>query len=175
MKNPGYETQRAVQDSSGSKTSVNKKTSSGGTTPTRGPAEEPRRSGSVSASTISHQVKSLLDDQVGNGAEIVARFAKATKKAADELDSGSPQTARFVRGVAVQLDHYAEALGDQSAEELVQTASDYTRRQPAFVFGVAAIIGFLAVRTFKTASARPLRSAETQQPIAARRGQFNGN
>jgi hypothetical protein len=34
-------------------------------------------------------------------------------------------------------------------DELIGGASDFTRRQPAVVFGLAAVAGFLALRTLK--------------------------
>jgi hypothetical protein len=46
----------------------------------------------------------------------------------------------------------ADGLRDQSVDELVRAASDYTRRQPAVVFGLAALAGFFALRTFKSAT-----------------------
>jgi hypothetical protein len=48
------------------------------------------------------------------------------------------------------MNGYAEDLRDQSVDQLVRTASAFTRRQPAMVFGLAALAGFLALRTLKS-------------------------
>jgi hypothetical protein len=45
-------------------------------------------------------------------------------------------------------------LQDQSVDQLWRSASNYTRRQPAVVFGLAALAGFFALRTFKSTPAR---------------------
>jgi ElaB/YqjD/DUF883 family membrane-anchored ribosome-binding protein len=121
------------------------------------------------AATLGYQVKSALNDQIGHGAEVVGRFANATKRAADELDQESPQVARLVRGVADRLENYADDLRDQSVDELVQGASNFTRRQPAVVFGLAALVGFFALRTFKNATSSSSRSNQ-----APTRPQFQG-
>jgi hypothetical protein len=38
----------------------------------------------------------------------------------------------------------------KSAEELMRTASDFTRRQPALVFGLASLAGFVLLRVLKS-------------------------
>jgi hypothetical protein len=76
----------------------------------------------------------------------------------------------LVRGVADRLDDYADGLRDKSIDQLMKTASDFTRRQPAVVFGVAALVGFFALRTFKSASLRSERLSRDDGPRASREG-----
>jgi ElaB/YqjD/DUF883 family membrane-anchored ribosome-binding protein len=124
-------------------------------------ADQAKGAAADTAATLGNQVKGLLDDQVGHGAAVVGRFANATQRAADELEQESPQVARLVRGVADRLDSYANDLQKQSVDELVQAASNYTRRQPAVVFGLAALVGFFALRTFKNAASGSSRSPQS--------------
>ena len=130
------------------------------------------KSSSHAAPSWGDQLKTLVSDQVGSGADVVAQFATATRKAADELDSGAPRAAHFVNGLAQRLDSYAEVLRDRSIDELVSSASDYTRRNPALVFGVAALAGFVVMRTFKNASTGQQRGMDQGHP-GARKGQSN--
>ena len=123
-----------------------------------------QEAGSEAASTITGQVKSLLDDKVSDGADIVGHLASSAFCAAEDLDQNSPQLAGLVRGVADRLDSYASDLRDQSIDQLVRAASNYTRRQPAVVFGLAALAGFFALRTIK--STPPKRAAIRQQSAA---------
>jgi hypothetical protein len=64
-------------------------------------------------------------------------------------------------------------LQDQSVDQLWRSASNYTRRQPAVVFGLAALAGFFALRTFKSTPARrpsPLnQNQQSSQPSPSRR------
>jgi ElaB/YqjD/DUF883 family membrane-anchored ribosome-binding protein len=123
-----------------------------------------QRAGSDAASTITGQVKALLDEKVGDGADVVGQLASSVHTAAEDLDQNSPQLASLVRGVADRLDGYATDLRDQSVDDLVRAASNYTRRQPAVVFGLAAVVGFFALRTFKSIPARSVTSDRSGVP-----------
>jgi ElaB/YqjD/DUF883 family membrane-anchored ribosome-binding protein len=105
---------------------------------------------SDTAETVTQQVKELLDRQVSSGADVVGHLAGAVKRAAQELDRDTPQLAGLIRTAGDRMNGYAEDLRDQSVDQLVRTASAFTRRQPAMVFGLAALAGFLALRTLKS-------------------------
>ena len=57
--------------------------------------------------------------------------------------------ADFVRSFTNTVDGYAEGLQEQTFDQLARTASDFTRREPALVFGLAAVAGFFVFRTMK--------------------------
>jgi gas vesicle protein len=158
MSNPSSGRPQGGQQSSAARADTKKSLSEATAEAVRGIADQTKEAAADTAATLGNQVKSLLSDQVGHGAEVVGRFANATQRAADELEQESPQVARLVRGVADRLDNYADDLRDQSVDELVQAASNYTRRQPAVVFGLAALAGFFALRTFKNATSSSSRS-----------------
>ena len=104
------------------------------------------------ASTMTSQVQGVLDQQVHKGARVVTNVANSARRAADELQTDSPQLADIVRGAAERLQQYSRDLQEQSAMDIYDSASDFTRRQPALVFGVAAFAGFLALRTLRSRS-----------------------
>jgi ElaB/YqjD/DUF883 family membrane-anchored ribosome-binding protein len=131
-----------------------------------------QRVGSEAVSTITGQVKALLDEKVGDGANVVGNLASSVHTAAEDLDQSSPQLASLVRGVADRLDGYATDLRDQSVDQLVRAASQYTRRQPAVVFGLAALVGFFALRTIKSTPARSATQNRNRLPQA---GGFYGS
>lgn len=115
-------------------------------------AGKAREAASDTASTLSLQLKELLDSQISSSADMAGQFAVSAKRAAADLEQDAPQLAGFVRIVADQVERYAGDLKDQSVDQLVRAASDFTRRQPALVFGLAAMVGFLAYRTLKSTS-----------------------
>jgi hypothetical protein len=108
-----------------------------------------KEAASGAASTATSQVKNLLNRQVGAGADYVAHVAHSAKLAADDLDQHAPQIAGLVRGLAEQVETYSDDLRDQSVDDLVRTASNFTRKQPALVFALAALAGFFAYRVMK--------------------------
>jgi hypothetical protein len=105
------------------------------------------------ASSFADQVKELLDQQVASGADMVGHFAHSAQRAADDLDPNAPQLAGLVRIFAERIETYADDLHGQTADQLWKSASDFTRRQPAIVFGLAALAGFFVFRTLKSSTA----------------------
>jgi hypothetical protein len=132
-------------------------------------ADQAKRTAADAASTVTTQVKEMLDRQVGTGADMVGHVAHSAKRAAEDLDETVPQLAGLVRIVADRIDGYADDLRDQSVDQLLQTATDLARRQPALVFGVAALAGFFLFRTMKSA---PGIAAPSIQP--GRGGRHDG-
>jgi len=103
-------------------------------------------------STVNEQVRELIDKQISQTWNFAGQMAGSFKLAADDLDSKSPFAAGLVRSVADNVEHYAQEFQDQTVEQVVRSASDFTRRQPALVFGLAAVAGFFAFRTLKAQS-----------------------
>jgi hypothetical protein len=120
-----------------------------------------KQAASETAETLTGEMKQLLNRQVRGGADMLGYVARSARRAAEDLEHDSPQMAGLARGLASQVDHYAEGLRDQSIDEIWRSAADFTRRQPALVFGLAALVGFVALRTVKSS---PSISAPSIQP-----------
>jgi ElaB/YqjD/DUF883 family membrane-anchored ribosome-binding protein len=102
------------------------------------------------ASDANERAKGALNGQIAAGAEWMGYVAEATKAAADSLDRNAPKLSGLVRETAQKVERFSRDVKDQSVEELYQSASDFTRRQPALVFGSAALFGFFLFRLLKT-------------------------
>ena len=146
------------------------------TTSTGGSQEALRSSSSVqpgmASSNITSQIQDVLNQQVVKGAKMMSNVANSTRRAAEELQTDAPQLAGLVRGMADRLQDYSRNLENQSAADMYRAASDFTRQQPAVVFGLAALAGFLALRTFRSSS------SEHRTPKSGRMnttgGEFHG-
>jgi len=114
-------------------------------------ASKIKQGATETAATVGGEVKQLLDKQVSSGATMVGHLARSAQRAAQELDREAPQLAGIVRAAADRMDGYASNLQDQSVDQLVKGASDFTRKQPALMFGLAALAGFFVMRTLKSA------------------------
>lgn len=132
-----------------------------------------KEAASATAFTVTEQVKELLDRQIGNGASVAGHFASSAKLAADDLDRNSPLLAGMVRGLASKVEDYADQFQDQTVEHLTRTAADFTRRQPALVFGLAALAGFFIFRTMKSTPGKT-KSPSIQPVQTAASGQRYG-
>lgn len=126
-----------------------------------GAAETVKQAASATASTLADELKELLNRQMGAGADKLGSVARSARLAAHDLEGESPAMADLVRTLASRVDACADDLRGQSIDQLWHNAADLTRRQPALVFGLAALAGFFALRVVKSS---PSISAPSIQP-----------
>ncbi len=79
-----------------------------------------------------------------------ATSPNSAKSAADSLDQTAPQLAGVVRSAADRIEGFSRDIRGQSVDELMKAATDFTRRQPAMVFGLASVAGFFLFRLLKS-------------------------
>jgi ElaB/YqjD/DUF883 family membrane-anchored ribosome-binding protein len=108
--------------------------------------------------------KEYLNQQVSSGADMARNVATSFKRAADDLDPNAPQVANFVRGAADRLTSFSDEMKDQSVDDLVRRASDFTRQQPLVVFGLASLTGFFLFRALKAKPDHSSASSELSRP-----------
>jgi hypothetical protein len=114
------------------------------------------------ASNMTDHVKDLLDQQISKGVDLAGHFASSVKLAADSLERESPALAGLVRNFGDKVEIYKDEFEYQTVDHFARTVSDFTRRQPALVFGLAALAGFFVFRTIKSAS---VTSTPSVQPV----------
>jgi hypothetical protein len=134
-----------------------------------------KQAASSLASDATKQAKGFLNMQVTAGADMVGHVVDSARIAADNLDQDAPQLAGLVRSAADRAEEFSQDLRGRTVEDLIKTASDFTRKQPALVFGLASLAGFLAFRIFK--SAPPEQYAEHERGtdrFERSAGQFEG-
>jgi ElaB/YqjD/DUF883 family membrane-anchored ribosome-binding protein len=102
------------------------------------------------ASEANQKAKGMLNQQVAVGADLVGHVADSAKTAADSLEQKAPQLAGLVRNAADRIEDFSRDIRGQSVDELIKAASNFTRRQPALVFGLASIAGFMLFRVLKS-------------------------
>jgi ElaB/YqjD/DUF883 family membrane-anchored ribosome-binding protein len=119
-----------------------------------------KQTASLLASDVNQKAKGLLHQQVASGADLAGHVADSARCAADNLSQNAPQLADLVRGAAEKVEEFSRDLRGQRVKDLVQKASDFTRRQPAVVFGLASLAGFLLLRVLKADSEDNYRRGE---------------
>ena len=116
---------------------------------------EAMQAASSLASDVTEQAKGFFNMQVSG----------------ESLDETAPQLAGLVRNVAERAEEFSHDLREQTVDDLIKRASDFTRKQPALVFGLASLAGFLAFRVLKSSTAEfswePERSWE-HEPMSGR-------
>ena len=111
------------------------------------------------------------------GAGRMEGFARAARRAADDLQEESPQIAGYVRQAADGLQQASSSVRSRSVGEIMDMVGDFARRQPTAYFGSAVLAGFVLARFVKSRpdhsrrhpGAQALR--ETSSGETSRRGQ----
>jgi ElaB/YqjD/DUF883 family membrane-anchored ribosome-binding protein len=142
----------ASADSSGSDTSIVSKLADSAQQTAQQAAEGLTKTASSLASDTRDRMKALLSEKVASGAEFVGQVAGSTRRTADDLERNSPQISGLLRDASARMDEFSRTLHAKSVDELVETASRYARRQPAMLFGAAAVAGFALFRLLKAGS-----------------------
>jgi hypothetical protein len=120
------------------------------------------------AADATDKVKSAMNEQKTAGADYLGKIAQAVHRAAGEFESDVPQAAQYIRQAAGQIDTVANAVRERDMRDLMGEVQQLARRQPTLFFGGAVILGFAALRFFKSSS--PSDSAPANWS-----GKHNGN
>lgn len=119
---------------------------------------------SKTAATLMDDFRQLLNEQVRTGADKLGYVARSIRRAADDLEPNAPLLAGAVRSVASKTDDYAGVIRHQSVDQIWHSAAEATRRQPALVFGLAALAGFFVLRTVRNTPPAKAPSIQPDQP-----------
>jgi ElaB/YqjD/DUF883 family membrane-anchored ribosome-binding protein len=104
----------------------------------------------ASPSDLASTARGLLEKPIATGVDFVEGLARSARGFADDIDGEAPKLATMVRRAANRAEDLSHDIRDKSIEEIVETAQDFARRQPALFIGVAATAGFLLARFVKT-------------------------
>jgi hypothetical protein len=107
------------------------------------------------ASDTRQKVESAAMHQKSLGADYIGALAGAMNRAAGEFETELPQAAHYIRQASEQVSGFADTVRQRDIRELAAEVQDFARKQPTLFFGGAVILGFAALRFFKSASATP--------------------
>lgn len=110
------------------------------------------------AADATDKVKSAINEQKTASADYLGTIAEAAQRAAGEFDTDAPQAAEYIRKAAGQIETVANAVRDRDIRELVDEVQEFARRQPTLFFGGAVILGFAALRFFKSSTPGSIKS-----------------
>jgi len=103
------------------------------------------------AAQAGDKLMSSVEEQKQAGAEFVAGMAGAIRRAADQFGE-IPQAKQYMQLAADQIDTVSDAFRRRDLTQLVADVQGFARRQPTAFLGVAALVGFAAVRFLKTST-----------------------
>src|SRR5262249_10815045 len=95
---------------------------------------EAKKSASSLASAATERAKDGGQERISGGPELLGHLASSVRAAARELEPNAPQLAGFAHEAAGRIDDFSHDIQEKSVEELLETSSEYARRQPAMLF-----------------------------------------
>ncbi len=112
------------------------------------------------ANTAKDKVGEVVTQRKSVGADYIGSIAHATGQAAAAFESDLPQAAQYIRNASSQLQGVADSVRDRDVRELVSDVQDFARKQPTLFFGGAVLLGFAALRFFKSTPPQKDNSSE---------------
>ena len=124
------------------------------------------------AAGAGERLRETVSEQKAAGADYVGNVANIIRRTAYEFDADIPQAGHYIRKAATQLDNVSEAMRNRDMSEIMGNVRDFARKQPTAFFGAAVLIGFAAVRFFKSGSGA---SASPSTPAYGSGGSGSGS
>jgi ElaB/YqjD/DUF883 family membrane-anchored ribosome-binding protein len=140
-----------------------KDAASGMTDKAQDAAQQLKRSAASLARDGSERLADVLSKQLSTGASLVEDATESLRSAASELDETLPPVAFLLRNAASRGDDIAELIRTRSLGELLEEGSDYARRNPLLIFGVAAGVGMLLSRFAKSTAEGGMHSNQSSR------------
>jgi hypothetical protein len=91
---------------------------------------------------VGHELNKTASAQKEKGAEALRSFAQAMNAAAQQLTGQSPAVASRVRQTATKVEALSESLAGKDVSDLLKSAANLAREQPAWFLGGAVAVGF---------------------------------
>lgn len=104
-----------------------------------------RYAGSM-ASDAAAAFTDAVESNKAAGAEAIASVARSAKSAADNFEKQSPQLASVVRNAADGVERISTDIRDRSMGEIIDSISDFAKRQPTAFFGCGILAGVILSR-----------------------------
>jgi hypothetical protein len=94
----------------------------------------------------------VASQQKDAGADQLRCAAQAVHGAARELEQSMPQIAGYMHDIGQKLEGFASDLRSGSVDDLFSKLGEFSRNQPALIFGGAMIAGFALSRFLKSSA-----------------------
>jgi hypothetical protein len=123
--------------------------------------EQAAEIGQAVGQTVGRKAEDIADRSKQAGAEAIAGVARTAQTLADSVTQDSPAIADYVRGAGQKIDRLATDLREKKVGDLLSSAAEFGRSQPAVLLAGAALVGFALSRLIKAGAGQPARSGST--------------
>jgi ElaB/YqjD/DUF883 family membrane-anchored ribosome-binding protein len=115
------------------------------------------------------RIRELADDGKARASDALDEFSRIVEEAAESIEERlGGQYSPYAKKAAEAVSGLATTLRDRDVDQLYEDARGFVRKSPAIAIGVAAALGFVAVRLVKAGLADT--QEETKSAAAPKRG-----
>jgi hypothetical protein len=107
------------------------------------------------ADEAAQTVEATAAKGISQAGEVLHQVANAVRDSSTNLETEQPQIARIMATAAEKIDEAATFVSEREPRELVGTAQDTARRQPALVIGGGLLAGIVLGRVLRSAGTAP--------------------
>lgn len=115
------------------------------------------------ADTAKDKLGDAVSERKSIGADYIGSIAQATKQAAMAFENDLPQAAQYIRQASEQIQGVADNVRERDVRELVGEVQQFARQQPTLFFGGAVVLGFAALRFFKSTPPKPTAAFDARR------------
>jgi uncharacterized protein YbjQ (UPF0145 family) len=105
--------------------------------------------GSVATNAAS-AFKEAVETNKSVGANAIVNLARSAQGAADDIEAQSPQIANIVRTAATGVEKLSTDIRDRQVGELVDSITDFAKRQPVAFFACGILAGVVLSRFMRS-------------------------
>jgi len=113
-------------------------------------ADDAKSYASDMASDAASAFKDAVESNKTAGADAIANLARSAKGAADSIEKQSPRIASAVRSAADSVERISTDIRDRNVGELMDSVTDFAKRQPVAFFGCGILAGMLLTRILRS-------------------------
>jgi hypothetical protein len=106
------------------------------------------------------KAENIAEAQKSAGVGVIDSIGRTVRRAAEDLESELPAVAPYVAEAASGLEAATDKLRDRSIGEIVETVSEFGRRQPAMFIAGSVLLGLLLSRFVKSGAGGAVSGVE---------------
>jgi hypothetical protein len=116
------------------------------------------------------RIREFADDGKTRASDALDEFSRIVEEAAESIEERlGGQYSPYARRAAEAVSGFATTLRDRDVDQLYDDARGFVRKSPALALGVAAALGFVAVRLVRAGLPQSADSSDDESPKGGKR------
>lgn len=116
------------------------------------------------------RIREVADDGKTRTSDALDEFSRIVEEAAESIEERlGPQFSPYARRAAEAVGGFATTLRERDVDELYDDVAGFVKKSPAVALGIAAALGFVAVRLIKSGLPAAEESAQPEEASGKKR------